>query len=118
MICRPVTTRTVLAGSMGGLVLLVALGGVLLARTEGVGYAGGVWMSFCAASTVGFGGGPLSSLGRLIAGLEFAFAAVCWFGVVVAAVETGIDRFRYHALFEDALRTLPSRRRPSLFGPN
>ena len=74
-----------------------------MAAAEGIAYTAGLWIVFNIITTVGFGQGPTSGLGQLIAAGAFIVAAMCWFGVVSVAVEVGLSRFERDALVREAL---------------
>lgn len=85
---------------------------------EGRGYFEGVWHVFNVVTTVGFGPGPASGVGQALAFVAFWLAAVCWFGILVVAIEVGHARFQRHALLDEALRPLVRRPRDRLFTDN
>jgi hypothetical protein len=118
MIAKPISARVVLAASVLGLVTSCFVGGALVAVADGSGYSEGLWVAFSVVSTIGFGDGPETGLGRLITGALFIVAAVAWFGVVVVAVEVGLSRFQHIALVREALRPLAQRRGLKLFHDN
>ena len=118
MIVEKVSARSVLGGCVLGLVVVVVLGGFLMAAAEGIGYTKGLWTVFNVATTTGFGEGPTSALGQLVAAGAFAAAAACWFGIMSVAVEVGLSRFERNALVREALRSLARRRGPKLFHNN
>jgi hypothetical protein len=118
MIGKPISPRLVLAISVLGLLASVVIGGALISAADSSGYGEGLWVAFGIATTVGFGEGPGTGLGRLISATLFIIAAVSWFGVVVVAVEVGLSRFQHIALVREALRPLAQRRGPKLFHDN
>ncbi len=118
MIARRFTARSVLAGCVLGLIVVSALGGFLMAAVEGIAYTEGLWIVLNVVTTIGFGEGPISSLGQLVAAGAFIAAATCWFGIVSVAVEVGLSRFEHDALVREALRPLARRRGPKLFHDN
>jgi len=118
MIAGRITARSVLGMCVLGLVAVWVLGGILMAAAEGIAYTAGLWVVFNVITTVGFGQGPTSGLGQLIAAGAFIVAAMCWFGIVSVAVEVGLSRFERDALVREALRPLARRRGPKLFHDN
>jgi hypothetical protein len=118
MIMGRFSTRAVLIASVAGIAGIVLAGGALLALAEGTGLYQGVWLAFNVVTTTGFGAGPSSGLGQLLAMALFMFGACCWFGVLVVAIEVGHMRFQRHALIDEALRPLARRPRARLFHTN
>jgi hypothetical protein len=118
MIAGRISARSVLAGCVLGLVAISILGGFLLAAAEGIAYSQGLWTVINVVTTIGFGVGPASRLGQLIAAGAFVAAVTCWFGIVSIAVEVGLSRFERDALVREALRPLAHRRGPKLFHDN
>lgn len=118
MIAGRISARSVLGGCVLGLVAVSVLGGFLMAAAEEAAYTKGLWVVFNVITTVGFGDGPSSTLGQLIAVGAFVAAAVSWFGIVSVAVEIGLSRFERDALVREALRPLARRRGPKLFHDN
>ncbi len=111
-------SRAVLVTSIGGLVLVLLIGGVAMAVLEKVSLAGGLWMVFNVISTIGFGEGPVSVGGSLLAVFAFAAAAICYFWILVVAVEAAMERFQHRALINEALRPLARRRAGRLHQDN
>jgi hypothetical protein len=105
-------------GSGLGLVAAVAAGGALISVFEDLSYRGGVRIAFSVVSTTGFGEGPKTVPGVLISMAVFAFAAPCWFALLVTGVELGLARYQHRALVQKALRPLTRRRGPRLFMDN
>ncbi len=118
MIADRISTRSLLGACVLGLLAVSAVGGFLMAAIEGIAYAEGLWIVLNVVTTIGFGEGPMSSLGQLVAAGAFIAAATCWFGVVSVAVEIGLSRFERGALVREALRPLSHRRGPKLFHDN
>jgi hypothetical protein len=118
MIATPISARVVLAVSVLGLVAACVVGGALVAVADGSGYSEGLWVAFGIVTTIGFGDGPATGLGRLITVALFIVTAAGWFGVVVVAVEVGLSRFQHIALVREALSPLARRRGPKLFHDN
>jgi hypothetical protein len=118
MIPGRLTARSVLAGCVGGLAAVSLVGGLVMSAAEGIAYSAAVWLVFNVITTIGFGDGPSSGPGQLVAAGAFVAAAVCWFGVVSVAVEVGLSRFERDALVREALRPLAARRGPKLFHDN
>jgi hypothetical protein len=112
------TARSVLAGCVGGLAAVSLVGGLAMSAAEGIAYTAGLWLIFNVITTVGFGDGPSSGQGQLVAAGAFVAAGVCWFGVISVAVEIGLSRFERDALVREALRPLAARRGPKLFHDN
>ncbi len=118
MIAGRISARSVLGGCVLGLVAVSVLGGFLMAAAEGIAYTKGLWAVVNPVTTVGFGDGPTSALGQLVAAGAFVAAATCWFGIVSVAVELGLSRFERDALVREALRPLARRRGSRLFHDN
>jgi hypothetical protein len=118
MIVERFSARSVLGGCVLGLLAILVLGGFLMAAAEGIAYIKGLWTVFNVATTTGFGDGPTSTLGRLVAAGAFVAATACWFGIISVAVEVGLSRFEHNALVREALRSLARRRGPKLFHNN
>jgi hypothetical protein len=112
------TARSVLAGCVGGLAAVSVIGGLVMSAAEGIAYTAGLWLVFNIITTIGYGEGPATGLGQLVAGGAFMAAAACWFGIVSVAVEVGLSRFERDALVREALRPLAARRGPKLFHNN
>jgi hypothetical protein len=112
------TARSVLAECVGGLAAVSLIGGLVMSAAEGVAYTAGLWLVVNVITTIGFGEGPATGVGQLVAGGSFVGAAVCWFGIVSVAVEVGLSRFEHDSLVREALRPLPARRGPKLFHNN
>jgi hypothetical protein len=110
--------RSVLGACVLGLICVTALGGFLMAAVEAIGYDQGVWMVFNVVTSIGFGSGPTSLFGHVVAVGAFVWAATCWFGIVSVAVEVGLSRFERNALVREALRPLARRRGSKLFHDN
>jgi hypothetical protein len=111
-------SRVVLTTSIGGLVLVLFGGGVAMSALEGLPVLDGVWMAFSVISTVGFGEGPSSVGGRLLSVFVFAAASLCYFWLIVVAVEAAMERFQHQALIHEALRPLARRRADRLHQDN
>lgn len=118
MIMGRFPARGILLVSVGGLIAVVAVAGGLMMLAEGGSYFEGVWYVFNVISTVGFGAGPASGLGQLLAILAFWIAATCWFGILLVAIEMGYARFQRYALIDKALRPLARRPHDRLFTEN
>lgn len=118
MIMGRFSARRILLASVGGLIAVVVVGGGLMALAEGANYFAGVWHVFNVVTTVGFGAGPASGLGQLLAIVAFWMAASCWFGILLVAIEVGYARFQRYALVDEALRPLARRPHDRLFTEN
>jgi hypothetical protein len=118
MISGRITARSVLGACVLGLIAVSVLGGFIMAAAEGIAYTEGLWTVFSVVTTIGFGEGPTSALGQLVAAGAFVAAATCWFGIVTVAVEVGLSRFEHDALVREALRPLARRRGSKLFHDN
>jgi hypothetical protein len=118
MIAGRMAARSVLGACVLGLVAVSVLGAFLVAAAEGIAYTKGLWTVFSVVTTIGFGDGPTSALGQLVAAGVFVAAATCWFGIVSVAVELGLSRFERDALVREALRPLARRQGPKLFHDN
>ena len=113
-----VSSRLLLFGSCLGLVAAVVAGGALISVFEDLSYRGGVWIAFSVVSTTGFGEGPQTLAGVLSSMAVFAFAALCWFALLVTGIELGLAHYQHRALVQKALRPLARRRGPHLFMDN
>src|ERR671919_1382801 len=109
-----VSSRFLLLGSCLGLVAAVAAGGALISVFEDLSYGGGVWIAFSVVSTTGFGEGLKTLAGVLSSMAVFAFAALCWFALLVTGIELGLAHYQHRALVQKALRPLARRRGPHL----
>ncbi|MDQ3914723.1 MAG: hypothetical protein M3323_05235 [Actinomycetota bacterium] len=118
MILGRFSTRTVLFGSAAMLMSIVVGGGALLGLAEDVGIGSGIWLGFNVVTTTGFGSGPATAAGRFLSMGMFAAGVVCWFGLLVTAIEIANMRFQKHALIDEALRPLARRRGSRLFHVN
>jgi hypothetical protein len=118
MLPTRLSARSVLTGCVGGLAAISLVGGLLMSAVEGVGYDEGLWLVLNVITTIGFGAGPTTGVGQLLATSAFVAAAACWFGIVSVAVEVGLSRFEHNALAREALRALAARRGPKLFHHN
>jgi len=118
MMTGRIGARSVLGGYVLGLVAVSVLGGFLMAAAESIAYTQGLWTVFNVITTMGFGDGPISGSGQLVAVGAFAVAATCWFGIASVAVEVGLSRFERDALVREALRPLARRPGPKLFHEN
>ncbi len=106
MMLQRFPARAILCAAAGALAGVVLVGGSLLSVVEDAGWLQGVWIAFNVASTIGFGEGPRSAPGLLIAMTTFAGAAVCWYGILLAAVEIALLRSQRSALIHEARRSL------------
>lgn len=119
MIPGRTTSRSVLVACVGGIAAISLIGGLLMSAAEAIAYTEGLWVVFNVITTVGFGDGPATGLGQLVAAGAFVAAAVCWFGILSVAVELGFSRFQRDALINEALQPLARRRGgPRLFHNN
>lgn len=84
------TPRRLLAAAVAGLVAAAALGGWVLSVVEGLAYLDGLWLAFTVVSTTGFGEGPVTVLGQLVAMLVFVCAAAAY--VLLLAVASTYGR--------------------------
>jgi hypothetical protein len=115
MIAGGVSARSLLAGCVLGPLAVSVLSGFIMAAAEAVTYSEGLWAVFNVITTVGFGDGPTSTSGQLIAAGAFVAVAMCWLGIVSVAAEVGLSRFERDALVREALRSPARRRGPKLF---
>ncbi len=118
MITGRFSTRAVALASVGGIALTVLAGGGAIAVADGLSYFGGIWMAFNVVTTIGFGPGPASGWAQLAAMGTFGFAGMCWFGLLLVAIEAAQARFQRGALVDEALRPLTRRRGGRLFHHN
>jgi hypothetical protein len=118
MITGRFTARLVLVSCLGGLIAISLIGGLVTSVVEGITYTAGLWLTFNVITTIGFGGGPSTGFGQLVAAGAFVGAAVCWFCIVSVGVEVGLSRFERDAVVREALRPLAARRGPKLFHDN
>ena len=112
------STRGVLLGSIAGLLLTVAGGGVLLGLVEDVGVGRGIWLAHNIVTTTGFGSGPGTGWGQLLSMGLFAVGATCWFGLLLVLIEVANLRFQKRSLIDEALRPLARRPGSRLFHVN
>ena len=90
---RPIGARMLIRASVSGLIVLLLLGGGVLALVEKTGYREGVWLAFNVISTTGFGDGP-NTLGRqLLSMILFALAAIHWFGIILGIALRRLGRY-------------------------
>lgn len=118
MIMGRFSIRGVLLVSGLGLGGIVVVGGALLALIESSTILAGVWLAFNVVTTVGFGSGPSTAAGQLMSIGLFTLAAMCWFGVLVAAIEAANMRMQKQLLVDEALRPLGRRPKSRLFHVN
>ena len=118
MIAGRFSPRSVLGGGVLGLAAVSVLGARFVAAAEGIAFPGGLWIVFNVVTTVGFGSGPTSWLGQLVAAGGFLAAATCCFGIVLVAVEPALSRLESDAQMRGALRPLVRRRGPKLLHDN
>jgi hypothetical protein len=118
MIMGRFSVRGVVLWSAGGLAGLLVMGGLLLALVESVTVLAGIWLAFNVLSTTGFGPGPTTAAGQVTTMALFMFGVVCWFGILVAAVEAASMRIQRHVLVDEALRPLARRPKSRLFHVN
>jgi hypothetical protein len=118
MMAGRISTRAVLGGCVLGLIAVSVVGGFLMTAAEGVSYSDGLWIVLNVVTTIGFGEGPATSLGQLVAAGAFITAATCWLGIVSVAVEVALSRFERDTLVREALQHLARRRGPKLFHGN
>jgi hypothetical protein len=88
-----------------------------MAAAETNAYDRGVWIVFNVVTSIGYGAGPTSVPGRVVAAGAFV-AATCWFGIVSVAVEVGLSHCERNALVRDALRSLARRRGSQVYHHN
>lgn len=74
------------------LLLTLAAGGLVLSVADDVSYIEGVWLAFSVVSTTGFGEGPASALGMLVAMGLFAVATVGYLLLLIWAMTIGLER--------------------------
>lgn len=118
MIIGRFSIRGVLLLSGGGLGGLLLLGGLVLALVESVTVLAGIWLAFNVLSTTGFGPGPATPAGQMFAMGLFMVGVVCWFGILVSAIEAANMRLQKHLLVDEALRPLARRPKSRLFHVN
>lgn len=67
-------------------------GGLLLSIAEGLPYLEGLWLAFTIVSTTGFGSGPATPAGIILAMIVFLIAVVAYVLLLVAAGESAMRR--------------------------
>lgn len=102
--------RRMIVTCAAGLVILTAGGGALMSLVESIAYREGLWLVFSVISTTGFGPGPSSLAGQLMAMGIFFLAVCCWFGIAVGAMESSMRRYQQDLLLDASLRLEGSRR--------
>lgn len=80
-----VTAATLLSVATAG-------GGAILSAVEGVSFLDGTWMAFTVVSTTGFGPGPSTPLGMIVAMILFGLAVLAYVLLLVAAGEAALRR--------------------------
>ncbi len=118
MIMGRFSVRAVLLLSALSLILLVVVGGLLLALVESSTAMSGIWLAFNVITTTGFGPGAQTTAGQLMSMGLFLVAMTCWFGVLVSAIEISNLRLQRHVLVDEALRPLARRPKDRLFHVN
>ena len=118
MMERPLSGTSVFRLCVIGLAVTSALGALALAAVEDLSLGDGLWLCFTVITTIGFGEGPVTAGGQLIAAGCFFVAAACWFGLISVSVEVGLARYQRAALINQALEPLAHRRGPRLFDRN
>ena len=84
-----VTPRRLVATATVALVMATAVGGAILAAVERISMLDGVWLAFTVISTTGFGEGPVTVPGRLVAMTVFVLAVVSYLLLLTAASAFG-----------------------------
>lgn len=84
------TPRRILTAAVAGLAAVTALGGWVFGVVEDLAYLDGLWLAFTVVSTTGFGEGPATVPGQLVAMLLFMCAAAAY--VVILAVASTYGR--------------------------
>jgi hypothetical protein len=118
MIAGGFSTRTILVACFLGLLSVVTGGGALLGVVDGSGVSSGMWLAFNVVTTIGLGVGPLTGAGQLLSIGLFVLGGICWFGLLLVAIEIASMRFQKNALIDEALRPLARRPRSRLFHVN
>ncbi len=118
MMLQHFPARVILVGATAALVVIVVADGWLLSVVEDIAWLEGLWIAFNVVSTIGFGTGPQSAAGQLIVMAAFAGAAVCWFCVLLTAVELAQLRSQRSVLIHEARRSLRSTGGGRLFNRN
>jgi len=118
MILTRLGYRALLIACITGVLGVVLVGGGALAFVEQHSYLDGIWLAFSVVSTTGFGEGPKTAPGQVLAMGLFVLAAACWFGIALAAVESAMTRFQRNALIQEAMRPLARHGSGRLYGPN
>lgn len=118
MMERPFAGKMVFRLCVVVLGITVGVGALALSAAEDLSLVDGLWLCFTVITTIGFGEGPVTGAGRLIAAGCFFAAASCWFGLISVSVEVGMARYQRTALISQALAPLPHRSGPRLFDRN
>ncbi len=117
MMERPLSGNNIFRLCVIGLAVTAGVGGLGLSVAEDLSLMNGLWLCFTVITTIGFGEGPITGAGRLVAAGCFFAAATCWFGLISVSVEVGLARYQRTALLSQALEPL-ARRGPRLFDRN
>ncbi len=118
MIDRPLSGISIFRLCVIGLAVTAGLGAMALSVAEDLSLLDGLWLCFTVITTIGFGEGPVTGAGRLVAAGCFFAAATCWFGLLSVSVEVGMARYQRTALLSQALEPLARRRGPRLYDRN
>lgn len=84
-----VTPARLLVAATVALTAATSLGGWVLSALEDLAYLDGLWMAFTVVSTTGFGEGPATVPGQLVAMLLFACAAGAYLLLLAVAYARG-----------------------------
>lgn len=85
----PVTPRRLVTTATMTLLVAGTVGGGVLAAVERISMLDGMWLAFTVLSTTGFGDGPVTVPGRLVAMILFVMAAVSYLLLLTAASAFG-----------------------------
>jgi len=118
MMERPLSGNGIFRLCVIGLAVTAGLGALGLSVAEDLSLVNGLWLCFTVITTIGFGEGPVTGAGRLVAAGCFLAAATCWFGLISVSVEVGLARHQSTALLSQALEPLARRHGPRLFDRN
>ncbi len=74
------------------LVLLIAIGGWVLARVESLGFWDGQYLAFVTALTIGYGDlSPSDPLGKIIC-IALGMIGMVWMGLIVGVATAAVER--------------------------
>lgn len=86
------SSRTPLLSAAALLVGGTSGSGLLFSIAEDVSYIEGLWLAFTIVSTTGFGPGPATATGKILAMVLFAVTVVAYVLLLIAAAESAMRR--------------------------